>query len=109
MKTYIDYTKNIYCDGAWIPKDPGNSDYARFLQERKAGTATLVPYSPPPLTWTDIREKRNSLLVQSDWSVFPDSTPKPSREAWLDYRQELRDISTAFAKPEDVVWPTIPK
>jgi hypothetical protein len=47
--------------------------------------------------------------MQSDWAIVADATPKPSKEAWLNYRQALRDITKIFAKPEDVIWPESPK
>jgi hypothetical protein len=63
----------------------------------------------PPLTWDDIRIKRNFLLTESDWTVCVDSKPKPSKQDWLNYRQSLRDITTVFSSAENVVWPIIPE
>jgi hypothetical protein len=60
-------------------------------------------------TWDQIRSKRDGLLTASDWSVASDATPKPSKEAWLTYRQALRDIPTTFKTPEEVVWPEKPQ
>ena len=37
-----------------------------------------------------------------------DATPKPSKEAWLTYRQALRDLPQNFETPEEVVWPELP-
>ena len=109
MKTYIDHNNNnINFNELWIPKDPSNIDYARFLQELKEGKAELVPYVPPAPTWEQIRGQRDALLKDSDWSAFPDATPKPSKEAWLTYRRALRDIPTTFKTPEEVVWPEKP-
>ena len=59
-------------------------------------------------TWEQIRIKRNSLLQDSDWSIIPDANPKPSKEAWLTYRQSLRDLPSTFNTPEEVVWPVKP-
>ena len=59
-------------------------------------------------TWEQIKIKRNSLLKDSDWSAFPDANPKPSKEAWLTYRQALRDIPSTFKTPQEVVWPKVP-
>ena len=53
--------------------------------------------------------KRNALIAQSDWVMFEDASPKPSKEAWLTYRQVLRDIPQTFSKPEEVVWPEKPE
>lgn len=92
-----------------IPKDPSNRHYAQFLEELKNGEAELIPYVPPAPTWEEIRAKRDGLLKDSDWSVAGDATPKPSKEAWLAYRQTLRDLPTTFKTPEEVVWPIKPK
>lgn len=59
-------------------------------------------------TWDIIRTQRDQFLKDSDWSVMPDSNPKPSKEAWLTYRQALRDVPQNFSTPEEVVWPEKP-
>ena len=60
-----------------------------------------------PLTWEQIRAKRDVLLKDSDWSAFPDANPKPSKEAWITYRQALRDLPQSFETPEEVIWPEV--
>jgi hypothetical protein len=86
--------------------DPTNSDYQAYLAWLEKGN---TPEPVDPLTWEQIRSQRDALLKDSDWSVFPDANPKPSKEAWLAYRQTLRDVPTTFKTPEEVVWPTKPK
>lgn len=70
-----------------------------------------VAVNPEPLapTWEKIRVERDFLLKNSDWAVLPDATPKPSKEAWLGYRQGLRDVPQTFSTPESVVWPAKPE
>jgi hypothetical protein len=109
MKTYNDHDDTIVFQGLWIPKDPANRHYSQFLQELEKGEAELVPYVPPAPTWEEIRAKRDALLKDSDWSAFPDANPKPSKEAWLAYRQALRDLPSTFKTPEEVVWPEKPE
>ena len=108
MKTYIEHSKDIYFEGLWIPKNPANSDYARILEELKNGQAELVPYIEPAPTWEQIKAQRDQLLIQSDWTTLSDATPKPNKEAWLTYRQALRDITKTYSSPESVIWPTDP-
>ena len=58
----------------------------------------------------ELRTKRNTLLDQSDKYVtidFPHPTPE-ARQAWLDYRQALRDLPSVTEDPANVVWPTPP-
>jgi hypothetical protein len=69
---------------------------------------TPEPELEPPLTWDQIRSQRNYLLSQTDWIFAPDVTLK-NKEAWLTYRQALRDIPQTFSTPEEVVWPTKPE
>lgn len=109
MKIYIDYPDaNIikykeFC----IPKHPSNKDYVLFLQEVKDGVAKLEPYKYTP-TWEDIRAERDLLLKECDWATLPDATPKPNKEAWLNYRDALKNIPQTFATPDSVVWPQKP-
>lgn len=105
MKTYIDNGETIIFENTWTPKDPANKSYQDFLEEIKNGVAELIPYV---FTWEEIRGKRNTLLSESDWSIMEDANPKPSKQAWLDYRQALRDIPQNFTNPEDVIWPQKP-
>ena len=94
-------------DNAFIPFDPANTDYQAYLTWLREGN-TPEPFVPPAPTWEQIRAQRNALLKDSDWSVASDATPKPSKEAWLTYRQALRDLPSTFSTPEEVVWPEKP-
>lgn len=67
----------------------------------------LRDITPPPITWDVIQGKRNKLLSKSDYTQMPDWPG--NKVAWAKYRQELRDITENFAKPEDVVFPTPPE
>lgn len=62
----------------------------------------------PKLTWEQIRSQRDALLFQTDWIFAPDVTLK-NKEAWLTYRQALRDLPQNFKTPEEVVWPEKPE
>lgn len=61
------------------------------------------------LGWKHIRKIRNGLLIESDWTHVSD-TPlsAESLAAWASYRQELRDVTSTYANPEDVVFPDAP-
>ena len=57
-----------------------------------------------------LRAKRNAMLSSSDWTVLPDS-PVANKTAWLEYRQDLRDITEGVdteAKVKAVVFPDKP-
>lgn len=58
--------------------------------------------------WAIVRNQRNTLLVQSDWTQFPDvPLSEERRQQWQAYRQALRDI-TDQPDPFNIVWPTPP-
>lgn len=65
--------------------------------------------------WKEIISKRDKLLADSDKYMMPDY-PHASdevRQQWVDYRQQLRDITTAdliypTISTVDVVWPDKP-
>jgi hypothetical protein len=59
-----------------------------------------------------LRQKRNSLIASSDWTVLSDSPLSAElKTAWLEYRQNLRDITegvNTVAKVNAVVFPVKP-
>lgn len=56
--------------------------------------------------WDRIRQKRNRLLKESDWSQLNDSPV--DKFLWSNYRQELRDVPQNYSDPDTVIWPTTP-
>ena len=56
--------------------------------------------------WNKLRNRRRSLLRDTDWTQVPDA-PVDSA-AWAVYRQELRDLPDNTTDPREVVWPTPP-
>lgn len=63
------------------------------------------------LAWQGLRVKRNGLLASSDWRVnVPDSPLSiDQKNAWLAYRQALRDLPASVTDPTNVTWPTPPQ
>ena len=58
--------------------------------------------------WIEIRELRDKMLSQSDWTTLPDvPMANEMRQSWASYRQQLRDI-TLQADPFSIVWPIAP-
>lgn len=61
------------------------------------------------ITWDAIRTTRDAKLTASDWTQLQDAPLSAAEKtAWTTYRQQLRDITTTYATPEAVVWPTAP-
>ena len=60
------------------------------------------------ISLSNLREKRNSLLAETDWWGASDNT---MTDAQKKYRQDLRDITAGLDtvdKVNAVVWPTKP-
>ena len=95
-----DYTKNItegtpvLTDGVyyqnWIQTDASQSEIDYRLENQ----------------WFIIRETRNQLLVECDWTQLAD-IPSETKTIWSEYRQSLRDI-TSQTNPFSITWPVKP-
>ena len=95
-----DYTKNItegtpvLTDGVyyqnWIQTDASQSEIDYRLENQ----------------WFIIRETRNELLSECDWTQLAD-IPSETKEAWTIYRQALRNITTQ-SSPFSITWPVKP-
>lgn len=56
-----------------------------------------------------IRETRNKLLLESDWTQGQDSPLSDEKKTeWRTYRQALRDIPDSNTNYNEVVWPDKP-
>ena len=95
-----DYTKNIsegtptLTDGVyyqnWIQTDASDSEKELRLA----------------IKWSEIRELRNQLLSECDWTQLSDVS-ESIKTSYQSYRQDLRDITTQ-SDPFSIVWPEKP-
>jgi hypothetical protein len=53
-----------------------------------------------------VRNQRNQLLAQSDWTQLADATV--DKAAWAAYRAALRAIPQQVGFPDNVQWPVQP-
>ena len=81
----IDINANKYVDGNFVFED-------LKTDEQKA---------------IDIRDERNWLLKESDWTQGAD-VPQTTKDAWATYRQSLRDVPQQDTFPTSVTFPTKP-
>lgn len=58
-------------------------------------------------SWAGVRAERNARLAACDWTQLAD-VPEETKRRWQDYRQKLRDITTLFGSPKEVVFPDLP-
>lgn len=60
-------------------------------------------------TKENVRQKRNLLLTESDWTQLDDTPLSNAKKLeWATYRQALRDITNQAGFPWDVSWPDQP-
>jgi len=58
---------------------------------------------------TSVRNERNDLLSQSDYTQLLDAPSSINKEAWATYRQALRDITLQTGFPFTVTFPNKPE
>jgi len=58
-----------------------------------AGTEIIDEYFVD-VGWSELREKRNAALKETDWRFMSDQSPS---EEWVTYRQFLRDLPENFS------------
>lgn len=98
-----DYTKN-YVEGT--PTQSG-SLYLQNWTESDASSEDIETRKNEK--WEEVRDIRDSLLSQSDWTQFQDTPITGSKlTEWQTYRQSLRDI-TNQENPYNITWPIKPE
>lgn len=55
----------------------------------------------------ELKEKRNLLLAESDWTQVADAPV--DKAAWASYRQALRDVPDQSGFPKSIDWPVEPE
>jgi len=78
---------------------PSKEEFEAKLQE-------LIDAQP----WKELREERNKRIARTDYLAIPDypHATEEVKQAWLDYRQALRDLPANTTDPENPVWPVAP-
>ena len=95
-----DYTKNI-SEGTPILVE---GVYYQNWEQTNASESEIN--SRIQIKWEEIRQIRNELLQECDWTQLGD-IPNETKTAWQTYRQELRDVTTQ-SNPFNIVWPVKP-
>ena len=76
------------------------------IAARQAEEALVASQEPERLA-SQIRQERNTLLSDCDWTQVSDAPV--NQVAWQTYRQALRDVTSQEGFPYDVTWPTKPE
>lgn len=90
--------------------DPLTQQYESLLPVIKEGKWTQVwqvIQAPEALAMDNIRDKRNQLLKESDWTQGKD-IPDVVSTPWATYRDALRRIPEQEGFPYSVQWPVAP-
>ena len=77
------------------------------LTEDECKELAALRAAQPEANLNALREVRNSILAQSDWTQNRDVTLSNDAD-WKTYRQALRDITKTYKTLEDVEWPEEP-
>lgn len=86
----------------------GHEIFARCAAGEFGPVAEYAPeVKSDELLGMEIRDHRNILLFESDWTQLPD-VPQNTKEIWAIYRQALRDVTEQAGFPANVVWPEKP-
>ena len=75
-------------------------------EEFEAKLQELIDAQP----WKKLRTERNKRIAQTDYFAtidYPHPTPE-TKQAWLDYRQALRDLPANTLDPSNPIWPEPP-
>jgi hypothetical protein len=73
-----------------------------------SGVEFIVDQDAVAQQWRNVKEGRNQQLAASDWICSVSDFAHPKKDAYLVYRQALRDI-TSQANPFALVWPQVPQ
>ena len=102
-------------DGVQIKKHDNNGDACEGLtwldddinKPTKAQIDSWRANAEKAYKFEDVREKRDSLLAESDYVMMADY-PMEDKSAWEAYRQELRDLPASNDNPDLIVFPEQP-
>ncbi len=104
----MDYSETV--DGLWEQMTMKDRDEKEIEKPSKEEYMELITPIYKAKVMVIIRNKRNELLKECDWTQLPDVNI--SKEEWVTYRQALRDITDSleieFGKELEDYFPTSP-
>ena len=84
----------------------GKTEIAEFTDIEKLEAEYYINHIAPKESMDSLRNTRNKLLIESDWTQNRDVFLSNDEE-WKIYRQQLRDLPKN-TDPMNPVWPTKP-
>ena len=106
---------NIDGQEVTVPVCKGNYFYDQILEQVESGKLFISPVKKSTAD-VQLRNQRDMLLQQTDTPWGLADYQHPNKQAWLDYRQALRDLPET-AEPQldengqltNVIWPLSPE
>ncbi len=93
----------------YIPFDEANTDYQEYLEWAKTNTAE--PADTETLTWDDIREIRDQILRDTDWTMTTGATVDQAQWAiklpmmlFGRHNHQLQDLIVKFFKKLTIIF-----
>ena len=102
IKEFSDANVNFVVNHKIVKFPPKPSEFHVFNYSSKVWEPNIE------MAWEVIKKRRSFLLAETDWVVVKaQETGTAVPEAWLNYRQALRDV-TLQSNPLALVWPRSP-
>ena len=91
-------------DDIWITVESSDEAAVTTVVEAHDGATSLSSTH-----WRMVRNKRNRLLGECDWTCITDTQlSEADQTSWQTYRQALRDVPQNENDPENITWPSAP-
>ena len=87
-----------------VPDDAHNG----WLWDGQTASPPSEPVVAPEQKAAAVREHRNYLIAQTDWTQAAD-VPQAIKDKWAAYRQALRDVPQQAGFPDNIQWPSKPE
>ena len=103
----VDFKKEVKLrddsDGNGIYIHEWNLDIPKPTMAQLDAMEALIPAYEFKIALKQLREKRNQLLKDCDYTVLPDSVLTPAKKAeWMNYRTALRNITQGLTTVEQI-------
>ena len=107
VEEHLYYDSDKYKREGCLPFLNAGIVYTAKLVELTEAEKEQLVIEKKEILGNSVREQRNRLLSESDWTQVADAPV--DKEIWANYRQQLRNVSSQQGFPELVEWPVKPE